>query len=72
MTATSVKVAAAFLAVYPSQDDHRSATPDELEAMQQAWGICVGATAEALESLGELPQSSRLEFYRGCGVNVYD
>lgn len=72
MTATAARIAEAFRVVCPSQEDHRGATPETLEAMRRAWGICVGATAEALESMGELPRSRRLEFYRGCGVEVCD
>lgn len=72
MTATAAQVAAALRACYPTQDDHRKASSEELEAMRRQWGICVGAVAEALQAQGELPQSRRLEFYQGCGVEVYN
>lgn len=72
MTALAAHVAAALKCCYPTQNDNPRATPEEMEAMRRQWGVCVGAAAEALQRWGALPYELRLEFYQGCGIEVYD
>jgi len=72
MTLTARRVAAGLKAVLPCSDDHRDATPEMLEAMRRAWGVCVGAVAEALQAEHQILHHQRIEFYRLCGVEIYD
>lgn len=72
MTTTASKLAEALKTVLPSSEDHRNASPEELELMRRQWGICVGATIEALQSEGHASARERLDFYRLCGVVIYD
>jgi hypothetical protein len=70
VTKQGASIAAAFKSTYPSPEDHKNASPVELEAMRRQWGICLGGTAEALESLGLL--HDRIAFYRLAGLAIYD
>lgn len=72
MTGAASAIAQGFRACYPSKDDHKDASDAALEAMRRQWGICLGATAEALESCGALPHALRITFYREAGLEIYD
>ncbi len=71
MSGAATTVARGMKACYPCKEDHPHASDDQLEAMRRQWGICLGATAEALESAGVLPHALRITFYREAGLAIY-
>jgi hypothetical protein len=75
MTNAARKVAAALKAIMPELDPSGSVldqNEETVEAQRRMWGVCVGAIVAALVAENHVGYSQRIEFYRLCGVEVYD